>query len=189
MRPAWARLALVVLSATAIGSFALATRDDEATAGGGAEAALTGETRPTEMLFARRILMDAIGRNNDWLHDSVDGHFAWDAAEVRARLDAISAMLLTFPHLYHPNTNIWSEDAEAADAAAVSLSTDQVWAAFDAFYALAVAASETALQAAEARDRAETVRLIDALEVQCETCHEGYRQPRQSGREEFATDG
>ncbi|MBF9033195.1 cytochrome c [Rhodobacterales bacterium HKCCE2091] len=148
---------------------------------------MTGETRPAEMLEARRILMDTIGRNNDFLHDSVDGHFEWDGVSVRARLDAMSSMLFAFPHLYHPGTDIWSEAREAEDAASVSLSTAAAWEDFEGFYALAQEASMTALEASLAHDDDVVIALIEELESQCEACHEVYRQDRASGRASLST--
>jgi len=177
----WIGLGFAFVAAVGLAGTVKAQSTAESAAG------LTGETKPQDMLDARRILMDTIGRNNDFLHDSVDGHFEFDPVEVRARLDAISSMLLAFPHLYHPNTNIWSEEAEAADASSVSLSLPTVWERWVDFYLMAQQASETALQASIATEDARTIELINELEMQCEACHDTFRQHRVSGREEFQT--
>ena len=150
---------------------------------GTAAASATGASRPDEVIFARRILMDTIGRNNDIIHDTVDGVHDWDPDGVRARLDAMSSMLLAFPHLYAPGTDLWSEEAEAADASSVSLSTPNAWTEFDAFYMAAQEASATALDAALTRDDDSLKAGIELLEGQCESCHARFRQPRTSGRD------
>jgi len=56
-----------------------------------------GATPPKETIFARKILMDSIGRNMDDIEANA-GSAKVDLAEGRDHADIISVMLMAFPH-------------------------------------------------------------------------------------------
>ena len=65
-----------------------------------------------DAIFARKILMDAIGRNMDELEGMTASAKAIDLAEGNEHADNISIMLMSFPHLFAANTNQWKAGAE-----------------------------------------------------------------------------
>jgi len=137
---------------------------------------MTALTSPEDAVSARRLLMTTIGNNNDILHDTFDGYFEYSDREVRGRLDAISTMLLTFPHLYRGEPDVWTPEIEATDPARASHSLPLIWEDWDGFYAMATAAAQTAFEASMTTDREKQRVLIEDLEVQCESCHASYRR-------------
>src|ERR1700733_14474769 len=86
-------LALALIGA---GSLALAQDQNPAT--------------PKDVIFARKTLMSAIGTNMYPIDEMLEtGNI--DLAKARANLESISAMLMAFPNLFPPNTNLWKPNA------------------------------------------------------------------------------
>jgi cytochrome c556 len=144
----------------------------QSTADSGAQTALT---TPVETTLGRRLLMLAIGSNNDMLHDILDGVLPMDELEMRGRLDTMSAMFYAFPSLYRELPNPYTEEGAAADAARVSLATEAVWANFETFKQLAYDAYVVSKHAADGPTE-EIKAKVEELEVMCESCHATYRQ-------------
>ncbi|MBF9033188.1 cytochrome c [Rhodobacterales bacterium HKCCE2091] len=138
------------------------------------DAAMTALTSHEDATIARRLLMNAIGANNDAIHDMLDGVIENDPYVLEGRLAAISAMMRAFPGLYRAEPNPYSEDAAEADPFTVSLALPSVWEDFEGFEALALDAWQTALDASIA-PRDEVLELVEVLESQCESCHAAYR--------------
>src|SRR5436309_13663116 len=65
-----------------------------------------GATPPKETIFARKILMDSIGRNMDDIEANA-GSAKIDLGEGRDHADIVSVMLMAFQHLIPPSTNEW----------------------------------------------------------------------------------
>ena len=131
-------------------------------------------TPASDAVVARRLVMNAIGANNDALHDMMDGVIAFDAYELESRLAAMSAMFLAFPNLYRAAPDPWSAEAEAADPLHVSLAAPAVWEQWDAFDAMSTAAWQITLDASLA-PHDQVKALIDELEGMCEDCHDQFR--------------
>jgi len=139
------------------------------------EQGTTALTSQDETTIARRLLMNAIGTSNDALHEMLDGNVAWDDFEFRDRLLAMYAMMKAFPSLFRAGSNPWSEEAEAADPARVSLSLSSVWADWESFVRLSDEAADTMSEASMTR-REQMLEVVERLEVQCESCHEQFRK-------------
>src|SRR4030095_5106010 len=99
-----------------------------------------GAAPPKETIFARKILMDSIGRNMDDIEANA-GSAKVDLAEGRDHADIISVMLMAFPHLFPPSTNEWKANV-ARDPGRDTYAAPDVWTAFADFYARASAASQ-----------------------------------------------
>ena len=140
------------------------------------DAGMMARTSPTDAIFARRLLMSAIGTNNDTLHDTFDGVFEYDQREVKHRLGAISDMLLAFPHLYRVEPDVWTQEEEDENPGTVTLSSPAVWENWEGFITLAQQASDMALEASLASTPEAQKALTDKLEGLCESCHGTYRR-------------
>ena len=93
-----------------------------------------------DVIFARKILMDTIGKNMD----ALEGFFESDKlepSEVREHSENISVMLMSFPHLFPPASNQWKEGAER-DPGLDTFASPDVWKNFSDFYKRADAASK-----------------------------------------------
>lgn len=161
------------LSAVMIAAMVLGPSMAQTDASKPEQVALTSQGDTT---VARRLLMNSIGAHNDIIHDTLDGVLPMDDLELRGRLQSISAMLYAFPSLYRAAPNPYSEVAEQADAARVSLANGKVWEDFDAFKRLSYDAYFKAQEAADAPPDQMLAR-VEELEGMCEGCHEVYRTP------------
>src|SRR5688572_33468735 len=65
---------------------------------------------PKDTIFARKILMDSIGRNMDEL-EAIAALEKVDLTEGKDHADIVSVMLMVFPHLFPAHTNLWKADA------------------------------------------------------------------------------
>ena len=137
---------------------------------------MTALTSQDESTIGRRLLMISIGSHNDTVHDILDGVLPMNDAELRGRLQSMSAMLYAFPSLYRAEPNPWTEAGEREDATKVSLAKEGVWADFEIFKQLSFDAYLKAREAAQAPDD-QLVARVEELEVMCESCHEAYRKP------------
>jgi cytochrome c556 len=136
--------------------------------------AQTALTTPVETTLGRRLLMLAIGSNNDMLHDMLDGVLPMDELEFRGRLDTMSAMFYAFPNLYREMPNPYTEEGAAADPARVSLATEAVWSNFETFKQLSYDAYVKSKHAADGQTE-DFLAQVEELEVMCESCHEAFR--------------
>lgn len=140
--------------------------------------ALATNTPPGEVIFARRVLMGSM----DVLMQEIEA-FSADAArhntevefEAAQVADELSVMLQLVAHLYPAGTDIWSEEAEAADPTGVTLATPELWAQFPEFYRQANEAAEHAfaLSRQTPRDAAWRESAAD-LRGRCESCHTAF---------------
>lgn len=127
---------------------------------------------PSDTIFARKILMDSVGRNMDDLEGmATSGKI--DLAEGRDHADIVSVMLMVFPHLFPPKTNQWQAKAER-DPGRDTFAAPEVWANFADFYARSGAASKIAYRASRTESADEFKRLIAELRGACDSCHGVY---------------
>jgi cytochrome c556 len=162
-----AALVVTVLAAASVGG-----ADAQTPAPPGA----TGISHPHDMVLARRVLMTAIGHNMDEITGMVEPGGKLDLHEATELADAISTMLLAFPHLFSPETDTWSKELEAADPGRVSLAKSKVWQTFDDFYARAQGAARAALDASYARNPEQFRERAQLLQNKCDSCHADYRR-------------
>jgi|GEM_PF-5679176 len=170
-----AGLYAAAIGAVIFGAMALEPTLAQTAAAGAAQETLA-LTSQGETTVARRLLMNSIGANNDIVHDILDGALPMDDLEMRGRLQSISAMLYAFPSLYRAQPNPYSEEAERADAARVSLANEKVWEDFEAFKQLSYEAYFKAQEAVDASPDTILAR-VEELEAMCEACHDTYRKP------------
>jgi hypothetical protein len=82
--------------------------------------------------LARKILMDAIGRNMDELEGMTSSGTAINLTEGREHADASSVMLMAFPHLFPPSTNQWRPNVDR-DPGRDTYASPHVWTRFADF--------------------------------------------------------
>ena len=132
----------------------------------------TAPADTAEIIEARRVLMRQVQR----LMQPIDAFTLegnGDANGVRSAAEAIEAMMLAFPHLFPPATNLY--DASLREPPTIALPA--VWETFATFRTLAEK-SERAAAAAAASTDVTTLRIAAvALRETCETCHAQFTQP------------
>lgn len=137
-----------------------------------------GRTPVGDLIFARRVLMGGI----DIYMQEIEA-FVLDAEtkgipipfEGAEAADIVSTMLIAFPHLFKPGSDIWSEEAEAADPTAVSLALPTVWENFPDFYRRANKASQMAFDLSRQNPRDESwIAAARELRATCVSCHAEY---------------
>ena len=139
------------------------------------------EARPAEgqqadIVFARRNLMAAIGRNMDGITGMTEPGGKLDPTDATEHADEIAVMLLAFAHLFPPGTDNWSAQRERNDPAGVSEASPAVWRESATFRAMAQAASRLATDASRAPDEAQFRVRAAALEASCVACHARFRR-------------
>ena len=142
-------------------------------AGGAAFAQDQSAAAPKDAIFARKILMDAIGRNMDELEGMTSSGKAINLAEGREHADAISVMLMAFPHLFPPSTNQWRPNVDR-DPGRDTYASPDVWTRFTDFYAQAANASKAAYNASRAEQEAAFKSFVASLRTGCDSCHAVY---------------
>src|SRR5215210_2764460 len=88
---------------------------------------------PKDTIFARKILMGAIDMNMDEIETMLAPGGKPEAAEVAEHAETISTMLMSFPHMFPPNTNQWKPNVDRDPATDTHTSPD-VWRNFPDFY-------------------------------------------------------
>jgi cytochrome c556 len=129
---------------------------------------------PKDVIFARKILMGSIGDNMDEL-DSMVAANSIDVAHGASHADAISVMLLAFPHLFPPASNEWKPGVEK-DAGTDTFTAPEVWSRFADFYQRSAAAAKSAYNASRARNAEEFRKYAVELREGCDSCHAVYQK-------------
>ena len=128
-----------------------------------------GATPPKETIFARKILMDSIGRNMDDLEANA-GSAKVDLTEGRDHADVISVMLMAFPHLFPPSTNAWKPNVDR-DPGIDTFAAPEIWTGFADFYKRTHDAADLAFKVSRAETEAAFKDLVAQLRVGCDSCH------------------
>ena len=128
---------------------------------------------PKDTIFARKILMGAIDMNMDEIETMLAPGGKFEPAEAVEHSDTISIMLMSFPHLFPPNTNQWQPNADR-DPATDTVASPDLWRNFADFYQRAQTASKLALDATRAKNGNEFKGLIVQLRAACNSCHATY---------------
>src|SRR6267142_4522395 len=153
-------IALVTAGTPGIGSVALGQDQSAAT--------------PKDVIFARKILMSSIGENMDDLDIMVETNKI-DVPHGAMHADAISVMLLAFPHLFPPASNEWKPGVDK-DAGTDTFASPDVWTRYADFYKRNADASKTAYNASRARNAEEFKKYAIELRAACDGCHAAYQK-------------
>jgi cytochrome c556 len=137
-----------------------------------------GATIAKDEIFARKILMDAIGRNMDEVETMTASPKGVDMAEGREHADNISIMLMAFPHLFPADTNQWKAGADR-DPGRDTYAAPELWTNYADFYARAAQASKVAYRASRAQDQSAFKTFVAELRVACDSCHGLYMKSDQ----------
>jgi cytochrome c556 len=128
---------------------------------------------PKDVIVARKTLMNTIGTNMYPVDEMLETGKI-DLAAARVPLESISAMLMAFPNLFPPNTNLWSTGG-ARDPATDTLADAAVWESRSFFYRDAMAASKYAFDASRAQSVADFSKSARDLRLTCDGCHSTYQ--------------
>jgi cytochrome c556 len=125
-----------------------------------------------DVIFARKALKDVICDKMAEIERMIAlGRI--DLDDVHARADAISVMLMAFPHLFPPSSNQWKPDADQ-DPATATLASPELWTQFPDFYRQAAAASKAAFDLSRAGTIDDVKTRARELRIDCDTCHALY---------------
>jgi cytochrome c556 len=130
---------------------------------------------PKDTIFARKILMNAIDGNMDEIETMLAPGGKLDSAEGREHADAISILLMAFPHLFPAATNQWKPNADR-DPATDTYASPDLWTNFADFYQRATDASKLAYAASRAQRADEYRATIAKLRAACNSCHAAYQK-------------
>jgi cytochrome c556 len=131
-----------------------------------------------DAIFARKILMDAIGRNMDEIETMMASPKGVDTAEAAEHSDNISIMLMAFPHLFPADTNQWKPNVER-DPGRDTYAAPELWTNYGDFYARAAQASKAAYNASRAQQESAFKTFAIELRAACDSCHAAYMKSDQ----------
>jgi cytochrome c556 len=126
-----------------------------------------------DTIFARKILMGAIDMNMDEIETMLAPDGKLDAADAKEHADTISIMLMSFPHLFSPETNQWKPGA-TRDPVTDTFASPDLWTNFVDFYQRATNASKLAQEASRTKRLDDFRNLIGQLRAACNGCHDKY---------------
>jgi cytochrome c556 len=150
----------LVVAALAASSVALAQDQRAATA--------------DDVIFARKTLMNFMcDKMADIERMIAMGHIDLDGA--RGNADAISVMLMAFPHLFPSGSNQWSPAADP-DPVTGTYASPELWSSFPDFYRLAAAAAQSAHDMSRADKIDDFKTHARQLRIICDTCHALYSE-------------
>jgi cytochrome c556 len=123
-----------------------------------------------DLIFARKILMDTIGKNMDEIEGFIETPKPIDLAEGKEHADIISVMLMSFPHLFAPASNQWSASA-ARDPGVDTFASPDIWKNYNQFYKFAEATSKIAFNASRSKTEPDYRKYAGQLRPSCDACH------------------
>ncbi len=130
---------------------------------------------PKDTIFARKILMNGTSDNMDEIEGMLEPGATLNLAEGREHADTISIMLMSFPHLFPPDTNQWATTVDR-DPALDTYASPDLWTNFQDFYRRASEASKLAFDAANAKSADEFRAQVAQLRNTCNSCHAIYQK-------------
>ncbi len=132
----------------------------------------TGLTEPGEIIEARRVAMLELERQMSVVDRFVLGEPA-EPEELRSAAETMESLLLTFPHLFPPTTNLF--DPTQLESPTITL--PELWEDFATFQSLN-ATAEAAVIALEEADGVEPMRAAGRnLRATCDACHTLFTRP------------
>ena len=123
-----------------------------------------------DTIFARKILMATIDRNMDALEQMVRSGKLIDLDDVTEHADTISVMLMAFPHLFPPSTDLWRPNVDR-DPGRDTYASPELWTEFADFYRQAAAASQLAEAASRTSAEPDFKTIMADLRTACDSCH------------------
>jgi cytochrome c556 len=134
-----------------------------------------GAATAKDVIFARKTLMNFMcDKMADIERMIAMGHIDLDGA--RGNADAISVMLLAFPHLFPPGSNQWNPDNPDPDPVTDTYASPEIWSKFPDFYRLAAASAQSAHDMSRAASIDEFKTHARELRITCDTCHALYSE-------------
>jgi cytochrome c556 len=130
---------------------------------------------PSDTIFARKTVMDTISEKMDALEAASAANRKIDLDAAHEFADAISVLLMAFPHMFPAATNQWKPNVEK-DPAFDTYAAPEVWTRFADFYKRAGDASKIAYDASRTAGEAEFKAAVVALRGACDGCHAAYQK-------------
>ena len=161
--PRGRRLLLVACAALAAGLTAISWA-----AGAQDQSAATD----ADAIFARKTLKDTVCDKLMGIERMISSGKI-DLDDVHREADAISALLMAFPHLFPPGSNQWKPGNDQ-DPARATLASPELWKDFARFYSHATASSRSAFELSRAATGEEVKSRARELRITCDTCHALY---------------
>jgi cytochrome c556 len=126
-----------------------------------------------DVIFARKTMMDTLSDNMDQIEGMISTGKI-DIADAHEHADTISVMLMAFPHLFPPGSNLWKASNPDPDPVTDTFASPDVWSKFSDFYKRANDASKTAFDISHADKADELKAQTEKLRVACNACHAAY---------------
>jgi cytochrome c556 len=131
-----------------------------------------GVTNAEDVIVARQALMTEMER----LMRPIDSYTVGEPADpddLRSAGTTIAQMLLAFPHLFPPTTNLYDPDSDAP----VTIALPTIWDDFPTFSTLASAAYSTATAMGSAAEAEPLKAAGVSLRAACDACHALFLRP------------
>ena len=128
---------------------------------------------PADVIFARKTLMNSVATNMYPIDEMLQTGKI-DLGTARVHMESISAMLMAFPNLFPPSTNLWYMNAKR-DPATDTLADAAIWESRSFFYKDSMAASKYAFDASRAQNVTDFRKSATDLRLTCEGCHATYQ--------------
>jgi cytochrome c556 len=125
---------------------------------------------PKDTIFTRKVVMGEIDMNMDEIETMLAPEGKLVLSDAQEHAEAISTLLMAFPHLFPPSTNQWKQGAER-DPATDTFANPAIWSNFSDFYQRAGEASKIAWNASRAKKPDEFRTQIKELRGRCNACH------------------
>jgi cytochrome c556 len=132
------------------------------------QSAATGE----DVIFARKTIMNALCDKMADIEQMI-ARGKIDLHAVHGQADAMSVMLMAFPHLFPPGTNQWKFDLDQ-DPVAATLASPDLWANFPDFYRRSATAAKIAFDLSRAEKTEDIKTGAREMRIACDTCHSLY---------------
>jgi cytochrome c556 len=127
-----------------------------------------------DVIFARKTLMNSICEKMGGIERMIAlRQIDLDAA--RGHADAISVMIMAFPHLFPPSSNQWNPNVDP-DPASDTYASPELWTRFSEFYQRTAAAAQTAHDMSRADNIDDFKARARELRISCDTCHALYSE-------------
>jgi cytochrome c556 len=125
-----------------------------------------------DVIFARKTLMNSICEKMTAIETMISLRRI-DFEYARRQADAMSAMLLAFPHLFPPSSNQWNPNVDP-DPETDTYASTELWTGFSDFYLRSAAAAKTAHDLSRADTIDDVKTRARELRIICDTCHALY---------------
>jgi cytochrome c556 len=132
----------------------------------------TGLTQPEEVIEARRLLMQELERQIGPIDQFTLGKSA-DLDALRSAAATMEPLLLAFPHLFPPTTNLF----ESTQLESPTIALPAIWEDFETFQQVAVDTEEAAVEIVAAKTAGQLRTAARRLRARCDACHAAFTRP------------